>query len=281
MKYSELYFTTGDFAKLLSVKKHTLFHYHKIGLFSPQITDENGYRYYHLWQINLFRIIRILQYIGMSLKEIKLYLANRSPEQFMSVLQSEEIQINQEIQRLQNMKKLLYHQKRRISEYLQYNLNTPVVVSLEEKYLLITHISTNTSQEISRAVQEHLQIRKTYPISDNNICATYDINDLKKGRFDYYNAVYTECDFPIASHYCDSLPSGKYIQIYCLGGDDNIEQAYTLIQSYATTQKFLLGDTFYADTLLDELTTEQSQNYITKVIVAVTNTTAKKPDSKT
>ena len=34
-KQSELYFTTGEFAKILGVKKHTLFHYDEIGLFSP------------------------------------------------------------------------------------------------------------------------------------------------------------------------------------------------------------------------------------------------------
>ena len=34
---SELYFTTGEFAKILGVKKHTLFHYDEIGLFSPAV----------------------------------------------------------------------------------------------------------------------------------------------------------------------------------------------------------------------------------------------------
>ena len=38
-KQSELYFTTGEFAKILGVKKHTLFHYDEIGLFSPAVAD--------------------------------------------------------------------------------------------------------------------------------------------------------------------------------------------------------------------------------------------------
>ncbi|MFE4512310.1 MerR family DNA-binding transcriptional regulator, partial [Bacillus subtilis] len=40
------YFTTGEFSKLCRVKKQTLFHYDEIGLFSPEIKKENGYRYY-------------------------------------------------------------------------------------------------------------------------------------------------------------------------------------------------------------------------------------------
>ena len=37
---TELYFTTGEFARILGVKKHTLFHYDQIGLFSPALKEE-------------------------------------------------------------------------------------------------------------------------------------------------------------------------------------------------------------------------------------------------
>ena len=40
-KKSELYFTTGEFARILGVRKHTLFHYDEIGLFSPALKEEN------------------------------------------------------------------------------------------------------------------------------------------------------------------------------------------------------------------------------------------------
>ena len=54
-KQSELYFTTGEFARILGVRKHTLFHYDEIGLFSPALKEENGYRYYFVWQMDMFR----------------------------------------------------------------------------------------------------------------------------------------------------------------------------------------------------------------------------------
>ncbi len=66
-KQSELYFTTGEFARILGVGKHTLFHYDEIGLFSPAIKEENGYRYYFVWQMDTFEVIRALQKLGMSL----------------------------------------------------------------------------------------------------------------------------------------------------------------------------------------------------------------------
>ena len=72
---TELYFTTGEFARILGVKKHTLFHYDQIGLFSPALKEENGYRYYFVWQMDVFEVIKALQKLGMPLEEIKEYLA--------------------------------------------------------------------------------------------------------------------------------------------------------------------------------------------------------------
>lgn len=79
---NELYFTTGEFAEILGVKKHTLFHYDEIGLFSPAVKEENGYRYYFVWQMDAFEVIRALQRLGMPLGEIKAYMQERSPGLF-------------------------------------------------------------------------------------------------------------------------------------------------------------------------------------------------------
>lgn len=83
---NELYFTTGEFAEILGVKKHTLFHYDEIGLFSPAVKEENGYRYYFVWQMDAFEVIRALQRLGMPLGEIKAYMQERSPGLFLKMM---------------------------------------------------------------------------------------------------------------------------------------------------------------------------------------------------
>ena len=75
----ERYLTTGEFAKIAGVTKHTLFHYDKIGLFRPEVTLENGYRYYSLTQLDEFDVIFMLRELDMPLNEISAYLARRSP----------------------------------------------------------------------------------------------------------------------------------------------------------------------------------------------------------
>lgn len=50
------YFTTGDFAKLCQVTKHTLFYYDEIKVFCPEYIDEKGYRFYSPNQIEIFGV---------------------------------------------------------------------------------------------------------------------------------------------------------------------------------------------------------------------------------
>ena len=72
---AEQFYSTGQFAKLCGVKKQTLFHYDDIGLLSPIQIADNGYRQYSYRQYETFLLITCLKEAGMSLKQIKAFLA--------------------------------------------------------------------------------------------------------------------------------------------------------------------------------------------------------------
>lgn len=80
------YLTTGEFAKLCGVKKQTLFHYDQIGILKPELSGENGYKYYSYLQLETFSEISMLKELEMPLAEIKQYLNSRSPDSFLSLL---------------------------------------------------------------------------------------------------------------------------------------------------------------------------------------------------
>lgn len=95
----DAYLTTGEFAKLAGVSKHTLFHYDKIGLLSPEIKlSENQYRYYSISQLELLEIITLLKELDMPLSEIKSYLDNRTTSLFIELLTKEQTLIREKIQ---------------------------------------------------------------------------------------------------------------------------------------------------------------------------------------
>ncbi len=76
----------------------TLFHYDDIGLFSPELKKENGYRYYSYHQLSIFGIISSLKEIKMPLKEIKTYIDKRTPNLLIELLEKKTIDIKNEIE---------------------------------------------------------------------------------------------------------------------------------------------------------------------------------------
>ncbi|WP_302823163.1 MerR family transcriptional regulator [uncultured Anaerotruncus sp.] len=101
------YLTTGEFARLCGVSKHTLFHYDELGVFSPAVKAENGYRYYSMAQIDVFFVISTLKKLDIPLREIKAYLDRRSPEELVRLLQGEARLLDEKIRRLRRMKELI------------------------------------------------------------------------------------------------------------------------------------------------------------------------------
>ena len=101
---SNLYFTTGEFAKLFNVSKSTLFYYDEVGVFSPIIREENDYRFYAVEQIEVFEVIVTLKELGMSLKDIKEYMENRTPENFITLMEEREKIIDDKISYLKEIK---------------------------------------------------------------------------------------------------------------------------------------------------------------------------------
>jgi len=81
-------FRIGEFARVNGVTKHTLIHYDDIGLLTPAITEENGYRYYIDKQYSDFSNISQLKELGLSLKEIDEYIHRDHFPQREEILQN-------------------------------------------------------------------------------------------------------------------------------------------------------------------------------------------------
>ncbi|HIS40990.1 MAG TPA: MerR family transcriptional regulator [Candidatus Aphodovivens avistercoris] len=79
--------STGEFARMCCVSRELLVHYDKIGLLKPKKVEGNGYRYYSLRQLYLFDVIRFFIDTGMSTKEVRDYLENRSTDLFLDTIQ--------------------------------------------------------------------------------------------------------------------------------------------------------------------------------------------------
>lgn len=269
-KQSELYFTTGEFAKILGVKKHTLFHYDEIGLFSPAVKDEdNGYRYYFVWQMDTFEVIRALQKLGMPLGGIREYMKTRSPESFLALMDQKDKEIDQEIERLKNMKRFMERERETISEALEARIDEPRLTVKEQEYLFASDVNMTGERKLAEEIASHARLCEQYHISMNAVGGICYGKDLREGKFDCYQKVYTQLDKRIPALKPFVKPAGTYVELYYRGYDGDMKKAYPVICDFAGRQGVSLEELWYEDILLDELTVRDYGDYVVKVTVRV------------
>lgn len=97
-------FKIGDFSKICRVPVSALRYYADLGLLSPAHVDSlTGYRYYTLDQLARLNRILALRDLGLSLDQIGLVLRDAlSAEQLRGMLRLREIEVRQELERVES-----------------------------------------------------------------------------------------------------------------------------------------------------------------------------------
>lgn len=98
----------SEMASMHDISRQTLIYYDKIGLFEPEIVDEdNGYRYYSTLQIPLLREICFLRSIGMPLEEIRKNNKYNNSQTTIELLESQGAKIEKEIEKLKKQREMI------------------------------------------------------------------------------------------------------------------------------------------------------------------------------
>ncbi|MFR1851148.1 MULTISPECIES: MerR family transcriptional regulator [Clostridia] len=143
------YFSTGEFAKLCNVNKKTLFHYDEIGLFKPEIVKENGYRYYSIYQLEIFDMIYTLRDLGVPLKEIKSFMDKRNPNSVVELFEYKTNEIENEIKLLRRKQEIMSNKMKLIK---QHNLEI-IGYSYEEVLLDLVSVQEMNDYIIKVSIQ--------------------------------------------------------------------------------------------------------------------------------
>lgn len=269
------YFNTGDFAKLCNVKKQTLFHYDDIGIFSPEIKDDNGYRYYSYQQFDVFNVITILKEINMPLKEIKAYLDNRSPNTLVELFKTKVLEVDVEIENLKRIRKLMESKISITEEASMVDSDKISLKFFEEEHLVLSNSIENvTHKDFFKIISEHMNY-----CTLNNLNSTYSIgamiskeNVLKGVAANNYSYLYTRLDSNNAVPFTFTKPKGLYCIAYHQGDSNSIDNTYKKILQFLKNSNLVIGNYSYEEYLLDEVTVKGYDNYLTQIFVEVEST---------
>lgn len=261
------YLSTGEFAKLAGVSKHTLFYYDEIGLFSPEIKNkENGYRYYSTAQLEVLDVIYTLRELDMTLEEIQIYMKNRTPKQFLELFQYEENIISQRIKHLKTVKNWIVEKSRLIEENLQKNLSEITICKETRHYLIESSVRENDDRVWAKAIGKlwdyciEQGIKSPYPIGYRQ-----EKEDIEQGIFDNYHVFYQMLDTKPKKIVYTIREEGEYLCAYHKGSWKSIGETYSRMLQYAKEHELVLGRYFYEDGILDSLTVQEEKDYVCRI----------------
>lgn len=123
----------GKVAKTFGFTKEALRFYERAGILIPQ-RDENGYRYYTSFQLQRVAVIKRMQNIGFSLKEIAAMLTDYSEERLMENLRACIVEKEREL----NYQQALLERLRKDVDFYREegNYDRAELVDLPERFVL-------------------------------------------------------------------------------------------------------------------------------------------------
>lgn len=265
------YLTTGEFAKICGIPKHILFYYDQIELFQPEITKENGYRYYSFRQFDTFSIISALKKLGMPLKEIKKYMDERNPANLISLLDQKSKEVAKEIIKLKNTKKGIDFLKDLTEKALTVEFNRiQPAYHKSMKALCSTYLDNGKDDSYAGFLTELIAFRNDSNASMIDFLGgSLTIDNIREKKFDSFSYLYTKANSADKKNNTLVRKEGWYLQVYYKGSYRNIDEIYTKILQYADEQQIKLGKNAYEEYLIFEIGTKNREDYVTLILVEI------------
>lgn len=270
-----LLLSTGEFAQMCNVSRELLIHYDKIGLLKPKEVADNGYRYYSLKQLYLFDVIRFFADAGMSTKEIKEYLDNRTTDLFLGSIQTniDRMQRQRDIldARIGMMEKMRYITQRALS----FPKEKPNLAYWDELCFLTTEVELErTKHAYAQAMSAHSDFcRNTAGMATFPLGRIVDVPDWKHPEKYYYTKLLTWISPPKNDTRFEGRilrkPKGNYAVILHRGGTSTIEQSYAKLFAFIEREGFQAMSPLYELDMNSYLMSESSEDYLVHLSILV------------
>lgn len=259
-------YSSGEFARLNGINKRTLHYYHDIGLFSPQVIEENGYHYYTSMQIVQLELILTLRRIGIPLEEIKRYVNSPSDSCFAQMVAEKKKLIDESIEQLLTAKTFLQQKSDKLEMSMEAEHGKVEQVWMPERRILLSGPITGSYDDVdfSVAAEFSLRLKKLFGLYDN-FGSRISVDNIQKNDFEHYDAFYAygRENVPV---FDELLPEGKYIRAFSIGSWDGLREVYERILAYTGEHGLTLRGYAYEEGL-NEMFIQKIEDYIVMIMI--------------
>jgi len=263
-----VFLSVSEFAKFSRTTRYTLLHYDRMGLLSPVSRGDNNYRYYSSSQLAAVNVIRTLQELGISLREIKKLRDRRTPKLAEKGLTSQIGKINRKIEDWERAKKLLLTLQNTIASVADTDESETAIKYMPEAPIVLGEPNDYGSgkNDYDALMGFYHSIGEKHPEMDLNypVWAIFSKDRVKNGdwvwpdRYYFYN--------PEGG---DRRPAGLYAVGYTRGGYGQNGELYKRLTGYIESSGFEICGDAYEEYPLNEVCIAEDNNYLIRVMIAV------------
>lgn len=262
----------GEFARISGINRRNLLFYDQIGLFKPVFTADNGYRYYAYRQIDLLTVILTLQESGMSLQQIKNYMAGSTPETALQLYDRQCRMIRRKIEYLGSIEEMLQLRHQMLKEGAQAQPDQ-IYVTQCPAYPIYT-ISHSSFQKGQMPDQVWLDFCDVW--EKGNQCYGFPVGymvsreSLEVHDFCCISKLYLRLKHKKRAN--SSIPAGTYLITHIYGHYDmDLSDTYEQLLQYAAEHQLQLTGNSYEEYALDEISSPSLDATLLRIAVAVTS----------
>lgn len=267
--------SSGEFARMCNISRELLIHYDRIGLLKPKEIADNGYRYYSLEQLYLYDAIRFFMDAGMSTKEIRDYLDNRTTELFLGSIQ-ERIDCLQRQRDLLNARIGMMEKMRYITQRaLRFPKGKPSLSYWDEVCLITTDIgSTDTQHAYAQALSEHTRFcREAAGVATFPLGRIVEFPDISRPEEHRYAKLTTWIDPPRSPGRLEGRllrkAKGTYAIILHEGGMGTVGNSYAKLFAYIEQEGLVPKGPVCETDLNSYLVSKSADDYLLHLSVMV------------
>lgn len=267
------YFTTGEFAKICKVNKQTLIYYDQIGLLSPIFKDDNGYRYYSIAQYDLFSVIELLKTLGMSLKGIQNYLAEQSPNAFLTLMRQQQQIVAQKRKELELIEGMIKVKIGSLEEAANIDFNEITIERYPEAtFYLSRNIENVTEEQFVQAVADFIdELDRSQLDTGHPIGGMTRREQVLAGNYTNYSHLYMEQPSPRAGHPYFKAIAGDCLVGYHIGTTETLPKTYERLFKVMMERGYKLGQYVYEEYIYDAIVKKREEDYVTKIMLEIEN----------
>jgi DNA-binding transcriptional MerR regulator len=264
--------STGQFATLCGVNKRTLLHYEDIGIFSPSMIADNGYRYYSYDQFQTFVTILGLKEIGMPLSEIGTFLQNKSPDELKSFLNEKREALNKEIDSLRRTLMIVDQRLDNLETAGSLDLYSVFFKELPEEYILLDEKVMPRYDE-AHYFEFYIYIIGKRLNDDATLGRSFGISIPMESLIgsDFFGSIrlFTKLTRRVDSPLCVTKQGGMYAIGYQKGSVTDLSPTYArLMESIRSNGMEICGPS-YEETIIEGLSVGTLDEYIIRVSIPV------------